>query len=466
MTTSREQLIQTIDEVEEFLKRCDGKGKEKERRRKIDISGKFPALKVNDPEFIVARLLAGESAGFFSTKQLTAKIGEEQALVGRDGVAMAWAIVRQGGPVSTTIDIEKFADLVRDGVDPATRADFHDVDSFYYIPLELSVEFPDPVILKSLNATINFDTDIAKSMVDVRAFAQNPSILDLTTVPSEELLLIRGGLIDLIEYEAENQILMAQVHHAHELVANQLRERNVMVGKAHSTEKAVWSRAFINDLPDSSFLYIESGGRKDSEGKTVPRSLRHFPVKDGNGKIDLPHLRNAIARIPQSNAPGLSSEKKQSLQERARRMLSEAQKGVVDKCVKSERAVRIFKSDNSMNQQAEEERFIFGVVLVPNEPDAQGDIYSAHEVAKAAHAYMETTSGTFKLMHAGNPVEGLRVLETYVTKTVETHNDEIFPIGTWLMAARVLDDTLWDQIKKGVFTGFSIGGSAVRESLR
>lgn len=71
---------------------------------------------------------------------------------------------------------------------------------------------------------------------------------------------------------------------------------------AHVTE-AQWTRAYINDLPDSAFLYIEPGGEKDEDGKTVPRSLRHFPVKDHNGQIDLPHLRNALARIRQSKLP-------------------------------------------------------------------------------------------------------------------------------------------------------------------
>jgi hypothetical protein len=84
-------------------------------------------------------------------------------------------------------------------------------------------------------------------------------------------------------------------------------------------EAAVWTTAYINDLPDSCFLYVEPGEKKD--GKTNPLSKRHFPYKDKSGKIDLPHLRNAIARIPQSNAPGLSPEKKKSLQERARRLL-------------------------------------------------------------------------------------------------------------------------------------------------
>lgn len=90
------------------------------------------------------------------------------------------------------------------------------------------------------------------------------------------------------------------------------------------TEKAVWTAAAVNDLPDSAFLYVEPGEKED--GKTVPRSKRHFPYKDASGKIDLPHLRNAIARIPQSNAPGLTPEKKKALQNRARRTLASATK--------------------------------------------------------------------------------------------------------------------------------------------
>ena len=59
-------------------------------------------------------------------------------------------------------------------------------------------------------------------------------------------------------------------------------------------ERAEMSTSSINDLPDSAFAYIEPGGSKDSSGKTVPRSLRHFPVHDAA------HTRNALSRAPQS----------------------------------------------------------------------------------------------------------------------------------------------------------------------
>ena len=50
----------------------------------------------------------------------------------------------------------------------------------------------------------------------------------------------------------------------------------------------------INDLADSDFAYIEPGGTKDAQGRTTPRSLRHFPIHDEA------HVRNALARLSQS----------------------------------------------------------------------------------------------------------------------------------------------------------------------
>jgi len=95
--------------------------------------------------------------------------------------------------------------------------------------------------------------------------------------------------------------------------------------------EAKWTKAFINSLPDSAFAIISSGGSKDSEGKTVPRSLRHLPYKNANGIIDKPHLRNALARLNQTN---LTSEEKA----KARRILQAAAKrsGVGDSSKESE----------------------------------------------------------------------------------------------------------------------------------
>ena len=73
-------------------------------------------------------------------------------------------------------------------------------------------------------------------------------------------------------------------------------------GQQQKSDRAVGTvgGSGISNLPDSSFAYIEPGGTKDDQGKTTPRSLRHFPIKDANGKCDPAHVRNALARAPQS----------------------------------------------------------------------------------------------------------------------------------------------------------------------
>lgn len=74
------------------------------------------------------------------------------------------------------------------------------------------------------------------------------------------------------------------------------------------TEKAQWSTAYINSLEDNCFAAIEAGGTKDDDGKTTPRSLRHYPhhpkgegASGTGGTVDEAHLKNALARIGDSS---------------------------------------------------------------------------------------------------------------------------------------------------------------------
>ncbi|MHA2023825.1 MAG: hypothetical protein ACTSWQ_09210, partial [Candidatus Thorarchaeota archaeon] len=62
---------------------------------------------------------------------------------------------------------------------------------------------------------------------------------------------------------------------------------------------ALWTTKYKNELPDSAFMWVDEGGEKDKTGRTVPRCLRHLPFKDINGKVDIVHVRNALARLNQ-----------------------------------------------------------------------------------------------------------------------------------------------------------------------
>ena len=70
--------------------------------------------------------------------------------------------------------------------------------------------------------------------------------------------------------------------------------------KEAGVTEAEWDTEYINNLPDDAFAYIEAGGEKDEQGKTVPRSLRHLPYKNAEGNLDADHVRNALARLDQT----------------------------------------------------------------------------------------------------------------------------------------------------------------------
>jgi hypothetical protein len=52
-----------------------------------------------------------------------------------------------------------------------------------------------------------------------------------------------------------------------------------------------WTRQYINSLPDSAFAAVEI----TYHGK----KLRHLPHHDRSGRVDVPHLRNAMSRLSQ-----------------------------------------------------------------------------------------------------------------------------------------------------------------------
>lgn len=78
------------------------------------------------------------------------------------------------------------------------------------------------------------------------------------------------------------------------LLVKALADPAVQVEIEDAVAKAEESTAAQNDLPDADFAYIEPGGSKDADGKTTPRSKRHFPVHDAA------HVRNALARAGDS----------------------------------------------------------------------------------------------------------------------------------------------------------------------
>jgi len=87
-------------------------------------------------------------------------------------------------------------------------------------------------------------------------------------------------------------------------------------------EMAKWDRKYINSLPNASFAVIEPDYLN---GKTKDKNARHLPYKDKNGKVDKPHLRNALARMNQIK-PVTKSISTKELRAKAKKVLEAAAK--------------------------------------------------------------------------------------------------------------------------------------------
>lgn len=121
---------------------------------------------------------------------------------------------------------------------------------------------------------------------------------------------------------------------------------------------------------------------------------------------------------------------------------------------KATHAVRLFKD-------AAEQRFVLGVVLEPEVTDSQGDVYSAEEIRRAAHTFMENYQNV-GFQHQTLVNGAVRIVESYLAPVDFETPGGAAKAGSWLLGLHVLDDELWRRVRSGELTGLSIGGFAQR----
>ncbi len=99
---------------------------------------------------------------------------------------------------------------------------------------------------------------------------------------------------------------------------------------------------------------------------------------------------------------------------------------------------------------------VTGIVYEPDVVDGQGDYADADAIEKAAYDFME--DGWLSLMHErklGN--DEARLVESYVAPVAFKLGDTPVRKGTWIQSWK-LSKTLWDKVKGGEYTGFSLEG--------
>lgn len=160
---------------------------------------------------------------------------------------------------------------------------------------------------------------------------------------------------------------------------------------------AQWTSSYVSGLPDSSFAYIEPGQEKDDDGKTTPRSARHFPYKDADGNLDAPHIRNALSRVEQWKTLSDGTDVSDSLRAKVRGKLQAALDSV--------------SNDNADRQMGELETVTLERVPILSEggpyygtgSPPEGDYYTKddlEEIAAANRALAQEVKASNKLGHS------------------------------------------------------------------
>lgn len=104
-----------------------------------------------------------------------------------------------------------------------------------------------------------------------------------------------------------------------------------------------------------------------------------------------------------------------------------------------------------------ESHYITGIVYEPMTEDSHGNYMTEEEITKAAYWFAKN-GNQVDLQHSFEPLEDAAVVESYVAKCDMEINGQSIKKGTWLMTVEVNDPDVFEAIKKGEITGFSMGG--------
>lgn len=110
----------------------------------------------------------------------------------------------------------------------------------------------------------------------------------------------------------------------------------------------------------------------------------------------------------------------------------------------------------------EEQQTVTGVVLQPEVVDGQGDIMSSEVIRDTAFKFLANFNKKTKLglQHSSFPKGKLALVESYLAPLDFVLGTKTVKAGSWIMTVKVLDSKLWQKVKDGKITGFSIGGRA------
>ncbi|MBU8720529.1 terminase [Bacillus subtilis] len=125
--------------------------------------------------------------------------------------------------------------------------------------------------------------------------------------------------------------------------------------------------------------------------------------------------------------------------------------------MKSEKQPDFQKEVKVLTKEADEQKLVYGIVYEPDTVDAHGDFMTAAEIEKAAHGFLKDAREIDKQHDFQGGVGA--VVESYVAPTDFVINGELIKKGSWVLVTKASEE-VWEEIKKGEITGYSMAGIA------
>ena len=109
-----------------------------------------------------------------------------------------------------------------------------------------------------------------------------------------------------------------------------------------------------------------------------------------------------------------------------------------------------------------EKQIVGGIVYEPNKVDTQEEYTDAKEIERAQIAFMEkygTDTNRIKIQHQGQSFY-FPIIESFIPEQPTKKGKDIIPAGAWWLMIKITSKVIWEEIKAGRLTGFSMGGTA------
>lgn len=178
---------------------------------------------------------------------------------------------------------------------------------------------------------------------------------------------------------------------------------------------------------------------------------RKYPIHDPA------HARDALARAAQNASP----EELATI----RRKVKARYPGIkVKKAIRKAQAARLVDIRVPVWKD-DAKQLVYGVVLVPDQVDSQGDVVSKEEIEKAAHSFL-VRARKHDVQHSDQPA-AVETVESYIAPQDMDVAGQRVVEGSWVMGVHVSDPEVWGQVKKGdnPLDGFSIAGLGERSPI-